>query len=94
MSHTIKSLRQAILDKVAMRDSYRRVFETPDGKRVLRHLLRVGFVTRSTMVAGDPHQTAHNEGMRRLVLSILNYAIKDHAELETTLEETLNETTT
>lgn len=92
MSNAISKVYEGIRDRVSLRDSYRAIFDTPDGKRVLRHLMRVGFVTKSTLVAGDPHQTAHNEGMRRLVLSIINYAVKDHADLEQMMEESLNET--
>jgi hypothetical protein len=94
MSDKLSNIRRAILDRTALRDSYRTIFETPDGKRVLRHLMRVGFVTKSTFVAGDPHHTALNEGMRRIVLSIVNYAVKDHAELEKLTEESLNENPT
>jgi hypothetical protein len=83
-----------MVDRLALKASYRRVFETPDGKRVLRHLMRVGFVTKSTFVVGDPHQSAMNEGSRRMVLSIINFVVKDYAELENYIEETLNETTT
>jgi len=78
---TMKSIREFALrnkdkisDHLQTRYAYRRLFETDDGKLVLRHLMKVGFVTRSTFVAGDPHRTALNEGARRLVLSIIRAA--------------------
>jgi hypothetical protein len=57
--------------------AYRRTFDTPDGKLVLHHLMQKAFITDSTFVASDPHQTALNEGSRRIVLSILKYALKN-----------------
>lgn len=56
-----------------IKDSYRRVFDpaNPDSTRVLRHICKVGCVTDTTYVKGDPIESAMNEGARRLALSIL-----------------------
>ena len=54
--------------------AYKRLFDSPDGKIVLAHIMKHGFVLRSTFVQGDPHETALNEGMRRMALSIIRYA--------------------
>ena len=44
---------------------YRRVFSTTDGKLMSHDLAReLGYLTRSTHVPGDSHQTAFNEGRR------------------------------
>jgi len=59
------------VNRRSRREDYLAVFDNPQGKRVLKHLCRVGYVDKSTFVSGDPHQTSLNEGMRRIVLSIL-----------------------
>lgn len=76
-----------IRNRIDVHSSYERVFQSPDGHRVLRHLMKVGFVTSSTFVAGDPHATAMNEGSRRLALSILKFVCKDHNALVKQIEE-------
>jgi hypothetical protein len=50
-----------------------------------------GFVLSSTFVAGDPHQTAMNEGSRRLALSILKMAKIDQSEKFDQIEQQLME---
>ena len=87
------AIKQAILDRITTHGAYVRLFESEDGKIVLRHILKTGFVTRSTFVAGDPHQTALNEGSRRLALSILKFAKKDHRELIEQIEEGVTDET-
>lgn len=82
------------MKKRDLRDSYKRVFETPDGQIVLRHLMRVGLVTSTTFVKGDPTATAMNEGMRRIVLSIMHYALKDQQEMEEQLTESIQDENT
>ncbi len=76
---------------VELNDSYKRVFSSPDGERVLEHLCRVGFVFDTSYVSGDPHETAHREGQRRLVLSILRFLERDPRELLKRLEGNENE---
>lgn len=80
-----------LLNKIRLHEHYAKVFSTPDGEAVLRHILKVGNVTRACHVAGDPHTSAMNEGMRRLALSILRYARKDHAELIQQIERTIED---
>ena len=63
------------------RDQYLRVFDNPDGRLVLEHLMKVGFVFNPTYVAGDPTETAHREGMRRIVMSILRMVKIDDKKL-------------
>jgi hypothetical protein len=76
---------------VELHDSYKKVFSSPDGERVLEHLCRVGFVFDTSYVSGDPHETAHREGQRRLVLSILRFIERDPRELLQRLEGNTNE---
>ena len=52
--------------------SYRRLFATPDGERVLRHLIRTyGGFTTSAFVSGSPDATAYHLGQADLVKDIL-----------------------
>ena len=76
---------------VELNDSYKKTFSTPDGERVLKHLCKIGFVGDTTYVAGDPYETAHREGQRRLVLSILRFLERDPRILLKQLEELQNE---
>jgi hypothetical protein len=76
---------------VELQDSYKKIFSTPDGERVLEHLCKVGFIGDTTYVSGDPTETAHREGQRRLVLSILRFLERDARQLLKQLEELRNE---
>lgn len=78
-------------ERYALRDSYRRVFDGPDGERVLRHIMRQGFVTKSTFVANDPEQTALNEGSRRLALSIVKFVRKTDDEITKQIERSIED---
>jgi hypothetical protein len=73
-------------DLLDLHTSYQAVFSTPDGERVLEHLCRVGFISNTTYVAGDPTESAHREGQRRLVLSILRFLERDPREIIKQLE--------
>lgn len=44
--------------------AYRAVFDTPQGRDVLLDLAKYCNVSTTSFVAGDPHQTALNEGRR------------------------------
>jgi hypothetical protein len=52
-------------------DSYRRLFESPDGQFVLMDLLNRSGVLQTSMVAGEPHMTAYREGRRSIALEII-----------------------
>jgi hypothetical protein len=76
-----------LLKKINVHGAYARVFNSPDGEIVLEHICKVGFVGRPTRVKGDQEQSQENEGMRRLALSILRYAKKDHSEIVGMVEQ-------
>ena len=42
-------------------------------------------------VTGDSHETAHREGMRRIVLSILRFLEKDPREIQLYTQEIYND---
>jgi hypothetical protein len=79
------------LNRSALHTSYRAVFLSPDGQAVLNHLATIGYVNDATYVANDTHETAHREGMRRIVISILRFVDKDPQELLNLEKETTNE---
>lgn len=51
--------------------AYKELFDTPQGKVVLKDLLGIGRINQPSYVMQDPHATAFNEGSRRVVLYIL-----------------------
>jgi len=59
-----------------LNELYKKVFDSKDGRLVIEHLCRTGFVFDTTHVPGDSHETAHREGMRRIVISILKFVEK------------------
>jgi hypothetical protein len=83
------NLKRIIEDRIQVHGAYERLFSTDDGKIVLQHLMKHGFVFESTFVAGDPHKTALNEGSRRLAISILKYAKKTPQEMLKEIENAL-----
>lgn len=55
------------------RRSYAQAFGTPSGKYVLSDLAAFCGAMNPTYVRGDPHQTAHNEGARSVILRIYSF---------------------
>ena len=71
---------------------YKKVFDSKDGQLVLNHLCKTGFVLDTTHVPGDSHETAHREGMRRIVVSILRFVEKKPEDFKNMLNmEVINE---
>jgi hypothetical protein len=89
MSDRANSIGQRIADMLHRHEDYVSTFETPQGQRVLRHLMRVSGVTGSNFVAGDPHTTAFKEGQRHIVMSILKFTKKDTEALIKQIEQGL-----
>ena len=78
------------LEKV--NELYKKVFDSKDGQLVLNHLCKTGFVLDTTHVPGDSHETAHREGMRRIVVSILRFVEKKPEDFKNMLNmEVINE---
>lgn len=78
----------AITGQLAVHQAYRDVFTSPQGQIVLRHLMRKFHVASSTFVAGDPTDTARQEGERRVILSILRAVYRNEDELIRELQRT------
>jgi hypothetical protein len=83
------TMRDLMMRKIFRHRSYGAVFSTKEGAEVLAHICREGFVFKTTFVAGDPQQTALNEGSRRLALSILRMAGMNHEQQVQFLEREL-----
>lgn len=62
-----------------VKDAYRRVFDSEDGRVVFRDLLKRGFVTKPCSSVSDA-ATREATGMQRLILSIGRYAYGRTAE--------------
>jgi hypothetical protein len=59
----------------AVADAYRNLFAaSDDGRRVLADLARYCRAGCTSFVAGDPHQTAFNEGARDAFLHVIELA--------------------
>lgn len=55
-----------------LREKYKNVFDSNEGKIVLADLLNKCHVTHSSYVSGDSHATAFQEGERNVALIILD----------------------
>jgi hypothetical protein len=76
-------------ERIDLHETYVAVFSSPEGQRVLRHILKVGNATNSTFVQGDPHGTSFREGQRHLALSIAKMVYRDTTELIKQVEQGL-----
>ncbi len=74
------------------RANYRAVFQTPDGKKVLKDLMQFSNFFRGSYVKGDPSTTAFNEGMRQVILRILTIMETDPLKQEEILTTILRDT--
>jgi hypothetical protein len=72
--------------------AYRSVFAGPtgDGRRVLEDLARYCRAGATSFVAGDPHQTAFNEGARDVFLHVVELAGLDPAAVTEFFNEETN----
>ena len=75
-----------------LNESYKAVFDTKEGEIVLNHLCKQSFVFDTSHVPNAPYETAHREGMRRIVVSILKYLNKKPEDFKSMLSmEVTNE---
>jgi alpha-L-arabinofuranosidase len=86
----LDKIRAYIRRKQDIKDAYRAVFETEAGRQVLEHLSRNCYVYTPTYVPNDPNETAHREGMRRVVLSIVREINSPDEVLHKMIEESFN----
>lgn len=85
-----RALRERFVERIrGLHGSYRRVFQTPDGERVLRHIMKASNTLGSSFNPKNPYETAFKEGQRHLALSILKYVNRNTDELIKTIEDEL-----
>lgn len=84
-------VRDRLIGRAELHASYVRVFSTPDGERILRHILKQGGASKSSFVEGDPHKTSFNEGKRALALGIARFANLDHNKVLEMVERGLQD---
>ena len=89
---SINDITGKVMDAAKVGRAYQAVFGTEEGKLVLRHIMRNGFVIDSTFVRGDPEQTMLNEGTRRLALSIVRMAVRDNNQMLAEIQKQQQET--
>ena len=70
-----------------LKKTYRQLFNTDEGKVVLRDLKLRNHVLSSSYVAGDPHDTSFREGQRSVVLTIMRMMEEKTAEEMQQLKE-------
>jgi hypothetical protein len=81
-----------IQDLVRLKQAYQTVFKNSgDSEIVLRHLIKLGCVNRTTFCPGDPNKTMMNEGARRLVLEVLNLIHGDTDAVMNRINQTYRE---
>lgn len=83
---------RTLSDLIRLKQSYQIVFKpTKDSDMVLRHLMKLGCVNRTTFCPGDPNKTMMNEGARRLVLEVLNLIHGDTDAVMNRINQTYRE---
>ena len=71
------------LDKLkGLREDYKLVFDSPEGKRVLADLEKTGYYNTTTFVPNDAMATVFNEGLRAFILHIKTIKDMDLEQLE------------
>jgi len=69
-----------------LRADYKKVFDTEEGKRVLKDLEKLGMF-RQTTFSKDALTMAYQEGLRTLYLHIITFKEMDIEELERLIKE-------
>lgn len=88
--NVLSSLRARIEDRLALSDSYKHVFSSVEGKRVLRHLMnQCGLLNPKIVI--DTNLLLVHQGQRQIVLSILNIIGKDNNKIIEEIEESLQQ---
>lgn len=75
-----KSDRHSAKARRTIKERYRVVFDSPDGRIVLMDICKNCFLLKSTHVPGDPHTSAIQEGARVVALNILGRLGYDYTE--------------
>ena len=77
--------------KLASYDDYKAVFDNPSGRRVLKHLMKIGYVS-TPLDSGESHENAKRAGMQHIVLSIIRTVYgKEPDPIDELIEETFED---
>ncbi len=82
---------KGLRERIDLHETYVAVFGSPEGQKVLRHILKAGNAAQSSFVQGDPHGTSFREGQRQLALSIARMVYRDTTELIKLVEQGLTD---
>ena len=85
--NVIGSVSQSDLLLLATVADYKRVFQSPTGKKVLEDLKRRCYFDKTTFEKGDTHHSAFKEGKRYVLLQILNMIDMDIEVLKKSMEQ-------
>jgi anaerobic C4-dicarboxylate transporter len=80
------NLKDRLEDRLRLHDSYKAVFRTEDGERVLRHLLKMCGIVKPSITT-DANMLLIRQGQQHIVLSILTIINKDASEILKQIEE-------
>jgi len=67
----VTDLIRKFLPRLAINASYRAVFDSPEGERVLHDLMQRAGILETSVIEGDAGMTHFKEGRRSVVLDIL-----------------------
>jgi hypothetical protein len=86
-------MREQLKKFAAKADDYKKTFESPYGRRVLMDLMKHSCMLHSTFnpTSQNPYDMAFKEGMRNLVLVILNQLHKDYGDLDQLVKESMED---
>lgn len=82
--------KQVLEDRLGLRQSTINVMETPDGKRLLRYLMKISGMTRPKIIT-DPNLLLLRQGQQHIVLTILNIMRSDPNIILEQIEEQLRQ---
>ena len=81
----MKELKNIFVNK--KRDTYKRLFETEDGKYVLNDLYRFCRINSPSYVEGYSDKTSFNEGAKSFAYYVKNILKQSSIDVETFIEE-------
>lgn len=83
MKNKIKGIEEKLKSKLMTRkQAYKEVFNTPEGKIVLADLYKFARMTGLSHVTGSSHETAFNEGMKRVCYRIKGILAQDDKDVD------------
>lgn len=83
-------LRNVLEERINLRQSTINALDTPDGKRLLRYLLKIAGLTKPRIIT-DPNLLLVRQGQQHIVLTILNIMGQDPDQLLEQIEQSLQQ---